>query len=328
MKKRPRAHIVDSRGGNLFKEALPDEWVLREYGPDYGIDLSVEVFDLQEENFVTLGEHFYVQLKSTRNVKIVSKEISRRCNVEKTHRTYDRELLGEMSVISVSLETEELQLARSMGPAAPIVLVLADVEGSRVYWVCLNDFVEKVLIPEVGEDQFLCQKSHTVHVPCSNCVDVSRKDHGVFIPLRFLARRAKLYAAFNRFRYQRLEIASAYARWVEDGPVQHQRDHPDFLRLANHFLESTMAYDFWKTTYAWRAIELTHVEVAKTAASVRLAMKNREAISSWEERCHIANDIQTTFGNLANLGNMFEEICREWFLPTALGALAQEEVFG
>ena len=36
------------------------------------------------------------------------------------------------------------------------------------------------------------------------------------------------------------------------------------------------------------------------------------------------SDIQSTFDKLANLGNMFEEICREWCLPTYLGALAKE----
>jgi len=39
---------------------------------------------------------------------------------------------------------------------------------------------------------------------------------------------------------------------------------------------------------------------------------------------HLAATITGAFENLANLGNMFEEICREWFLPTYLGQFAEE----
>ena len=64
MKKRPTSHITDSAGAQLLRHAFPEEWVVREYHPDYGIDFAVEVFDSQEGGFVTLGEHFFVQLKS------------------------------------------------------------------------------------------------------------------------------------------------------------------------------------------------------------------------------------------------------------------------
>ena len=42
-KKRPIAHIKGETGVQVLKRQLPAEWVPREYVPDYGIDLSVEL---------------------------------------------------------------------------------------------------------------------------------------------------------------------------------------------------------------------------------------------------------------------------------------------
>lgn len=45
--------------------------MIHEYGPDYGIDCVVELFDYIDEAkevAETLGEHFYVQLKASESV--------------------------------------------------------------------------------------------------------------------------------------------------------------------------------------------------------------------------------------------------------------------
>ena len=323
VKKRTSAHVIDSQGAALFKEVLPEAWVVREYQPDYGIDFAVEVFDPQGEDFITLGELFYVQLKSSCNVKRVRKKVYARGNVEKMPLKYDRDRSEEMPVIALPLETAELQLASSMGPAAPVVLIVADVTHSEVYWVCLNDYVDKVLVPEVGRDNLRCQNTHTVHLPCVNRIGLD--DDGALIPLRFLARRAKLYAAFNRFRYQRNEIAHNYRGWLDASPDHHLPDYPDFLHMVDHFFRLALAYDFWTTTHAWRIIEITHIDVKKTADEVARTIRDGHALPSREEKVRLAMYIQSTFDMLANLGNLFEEICREWFLPTFLGMLFEED---
>ena len=160
MKKRPTSHVTDSTGMQLFRSVLPQEWVVREYQPDYGIDYSVEVFDSQDDGFVTLGEHFVVQLKSHAKVQWITKEVHARYNVEKTPLKYDRRQSSRMRVIAEPLDTAELQLARSMGPATPLALVVADTTHSKVHWVCLNDFVDKVLVPEAGQDLSLQASTH------------------------------------------------------------------------------------------------------------------------------------------------------------------------
>ena len=35
------SHIKGEQAVNLLKKYFPDSWVVREYTPDYGIDLSV-----------------------------------------------------------------------------------------------------------------------------------------------------------------------------------------------------------------------------------------------------------------------------------------------
>lgn len=334
MKKRPGSHITDSAGAQLLRSVLPKEWVVREYQPDYGIDFAVEVFDSHGDGFVTLGEHFFVQLKSHSDVKWITKEVYARYNVEKTPLTYNRNESSTIRVIAEPLETAELQLARSMGPAAPLALVVADITRSEVHWVCLNDFVDKVLVPE-AEKKLSAQASHTVHIPDFNRIE---RTDGALLPLRFLARRAKFYAAFNRFRYHRHEIYYALDRYSMG--VDHRPDDPDLLYLANHFLGTVLAYDFWKTTHTWPAVELTHMyaEATETMISKVIAGESLESILGSrlegvpvpdESRNQMlkflfVSDIQSTFDKLANLGNMFEEICREWFLPTHLGMLAEQ----
>lgn len=237
-------------------------------------------------------------------------------------------------MIPESLETAELELARSMGPAAPLVLVVADTTRSELHWVCLNDFVDKVLVPESGQN-LSAKASHTVHVPDFNPID---RTPAALIPLRFLARRAKLYAAFNHFRYQRHEIQYALGRYRLG--VGHQPDDPDLLYLANHFLGTSLAYDFWKTTDAWPSIEITHMYAERAAQMITRAIAGEspesifadglDAVPVSDERraemleAVFVSEIQSIFDRLANLGNMFEEVCREWYLPTYLGMLAEQ----
>ena len=290
-------------------------------------------------DFSLLANTFFVQLKSHSKVQWITKEVHTRDNVDKTPLKYDRTQSSRMRVIAEPLDTAELQLARSMGPATPLALVVADTTHSKVHWVCLNDFVDKVLVPAEGQDLSL-QDSHTVHLPDFNRIHPTDDS---LIPLRFLARRGKLYSAFNRFRCQRHEIQYALDRWAMG--VAHQLDDPDLLHLANHFLGTVLAYDFWKTTHAWPAVAFAHMRAEATATMVAQAIAGDSLDSILAHRSELADvsssgkpkddalrslltsDIRSTFDELANLGNMFEEICREWFLPTHFGLSTERPAF-
>jgi tetratricopeptide (TPR) repeat protein len=64
MPQRPREHQVEDESELAFRAALPPQWVVRRLVPDYGIDLTVEIFDVDGHS---TPWSFHVQLKATDN---------------------------------------------------------------------------------------------------------------------------------------------------------------------------------------------------------------------------------------------------------------------
>ncbi|MDO6964374.1 DUF4365 domain-containing protein [Rhizobium alvei] len=62
MPKRSRTHQLEDKSINEFKRLLPEQWVCREKGRDYGVDLEVEIFG---DDGQATGYFFNVQLKAT-----------------------------------------------------------------------------------------------------------------------------------------------------------------------------------------------------------------------------------------------------------------------
>jgi hypothetical protein len=165
------------------------------------------------------------------------------------------------------------------------------------------------------------QASKVVHVPEKNEITNEERDN---VPLRFYAKRAKLMAAFQKFAYQKNEL-----------------DYTNNVHLkeaATHFANILLRYDFWKSCEVWFPIGHTYQGLEKllrdgtpgiqhTAEDV--AHRSAQEGTAWtDERGDEAytlmelpalQEIRTLWHQLANLGRMSEEICREWFLPTYLG---------
>jgi hypothetical protein len=144
-KQRTEEHLIDADGERLLRASLPRHWVLREYRPDYGLDFALEVFKVPTEEcrdhnrYETLGEHLFVQLKSSTSVRRGSLKLYGRHNVEKSREVLDSDdLVGETETIRFSLETTELVTIQRMGAAIPVLLVIADVTANRCFFVCLN----------------------------------------------------------------------------------------------------------------------------------------------------------------------------------------------
>ena len=330
MKRRSKSHLIDARGIVLLQQALPTEWVIREYKPDYGVDYAIEVFDyVTPHDLVTLGEHFYIQLKSASRLKRLGKTIHPRGNVEMAPLSHDKSSATVASVIAFAIDSDELALALSMGPAVPLLLVCAELETSTLYWVCLNDVADKLMRPVSAF--FDRQQSHTVHLPTRNVLDGSAAS---LTPLRLFSRRGKLYAAFNRFQYQRREIVFALER--------HEISRTDesryaLLELVKHFLSISLAYDFWRAGHGWPALESTHalasslqnvVERALSGEPLEVVLADslaKQNSSGWDPtdlvEMSLSTRISIVFDQFASLGSLFEEICREWFLPSYLGEL-------
>lgn len=63
--KRSRSHELETESRIAFEAALPSSWVFRPTVPDYGIDGSVEIFDVEKGE--ATGNQFLVQLKASDN---------------------------------------------------------------------------------------------------------------------------------------------------------------------------------------------------------------------------------------------------------------------
>src|SRR5947209_2372976 len=87
-KQKIKAHIIGFESVKVLESLLPSHWSVREYHPDYGLDLAIEVFETPSTNLkghtgaYTLGEHFFVQVKGTERLVTQKLEVQPRYNVE------------------------------------------------------------------------------------------------------------------------------------------------------------------------------------------------------------------------------------------------------
>lgn len=75
--KRPQQHIIETKSKKSFERLIPDTWVARELGSDYGLDYLLEIF----KNNNSSGHLFFVQLKGT-DTEIIDDTISYRLSVD------------------------------------------------------------------------------------------------------------------------------------------------------------------------------------------------------------------------------------------------------
>jgi hypothetical protein len=83
-KQRSINQIKEDISFRVLRDKLPQEWVVHSYGADYGIDCVVELFDFVDEDKTiaeTLGENFFVQLKSSDCIEYSTRKAYGRGNV-------------------------------------------------------------------------------------------------------------------------------------------------------------------------------------------------------------------------------------------------------
>lgn len=195
-KKKAKANIIDEKAINIIRSILPEYWTIRDYKPDYGIDLAIETFD--DNTLETLGEHFFVQVKGQEKVKKGIKKIkSKNC-------TYS------LDVIKFSLETDLLFTVQRMGHGCPVMLFVVDVINLTIYFVNLNDYIDKVFIAQ--NINFTNQKKITIDIPIENVIT---KEKG-FEKLFFYAKRAKFYSLFETVsaQFSNLQYISSFSDYL------------------------------------------------------------------------------------------------------------------
>jgi hypothetical protein len=347
-KKRVRQHIMEDRSIRIVRDNLPDEWVVREYRPDYGIDLSVELFEFVDEKkqvAATLGETLFVQVKSTDVVQSRRRRIHSRYNVELGPLREDPSKSVEIEVAPLQLETSELLTVQAMGSAIPVLLFLVELSTGRIYFLCLNDLIDKVVLPE--DPEYHLKGSKVIYLPLTNCIVPG---HPVsLLPLGTFAKRPKLYAAFEKFAYQLHQLEGALDYWTGAPSEAFQEEAAEkLMELVRHFLAIDLRYDFWTRIPEWEPIGWSHRElqalhdIARDPATDKDLEKIRDYLRTqpgahrsedrvrtmplMEAQAEFYAEVRAIWRRLDNLSRMYEEIAREWFLPTYLSTLLCEDL--
>lgn len=322
-KQRPKQHIIDSKAQDLFRSLLPSQWVVRDYRPDYGIDFSIEIFGYPvgapassaKAAVETLGEHLLVQLKGVEKVSHHKLKVYGRYNVEKAPLSTDKSEFFEISTVRLRLDTAELVTVQRMGSGLPLLLVVADLEKEECYFLCLNDYIDKVLIPSNWD--YATAKSRTIQLPAKN--KMGDNELGI-IPLRWYAKRPKLYTAFQKFHHQYVELQYAF-------------NTTDFFPQARHFANLLDLYDFWQETEMWAILGYYYKalrnfiekgtpglmrEVEGADEALKSPGFDNENAKAWLHK----QEVLKLWEGLAVLPRNYEELCREWYLPTPVGIVA------
>lgn len=344
-KRRVMQHQMEEESRALVRGILPREWVIRDYRPDYGIDIAVEIFEPTQASDAiaeATGEWFFAQVKSVKEAAKRRLKVYDRGNVEKALHVEStcRDEYVEMEVISCEIDTSLLLTIQALGSGTPVLLFLLTLDTGSLYFICLNDAIDKCIIPEDG--RFDEKETKTIHIPVRNVVSSHPR---TLVPLRFLAKRPKLYSAFCKFAYQENEV-QYLVQELAVSLLSGENCGSGAVRTLLHFVRIIERYDFWTRTDVWAVIPRLHDELLKiqriltsVERSGRLSTGEvgREfplllaggASVSEESKVAMAElvsqKVGSTWGQLKNLNNVYEEICREWFLPTYLSSMTAGE---
>lgn len=321
-KRKSESHIIEKKSLKIVNDILPEFWTIREYKPDYGIDLSIELFEKKDSGekriYDTLGEHLFVQVKGVEDIHSSIIKIKKRNNIENSP-LIEEDIMGEIEVIKFSIDTNELFTVNRMGSTIPVILFVVDVINDKIYFVCLNDYIEKVILPQTPNFFSLKQETKTIFIPKINLIS---KDFNTLNPLFFYSKRPKFYSLFNKIGYQKNELNFC--------------DEQILIKRCKYYSELLLRFDVWENS-VWPI--LTHfkevLDQFRTTDNIVIGLadgvKLEENIKEWEyglegklyTQKEVMNfmHLHSTWNQMDNMKNVYESMCREWYLPTALGII-------
>ncbi|MDA5534470.1 DUF4365 domain-containing protein [Yersinia mollaretii] len=308
-KRRSINQVKEDISVTVLREKLPREWVVHSYGADYGIDCVVELFDFIDDSesvAETLGENFFVQLKSSDCIEYTSRKAYTRGNVAKGNLTENKDDFVEIPVAKFQLEISDILTVQSIGIAIPVLLILVDTKTKKAYFVCLNDYIDKVLIPE--DPNYYQKNSKTIYIPLENEI-LDNED--ALVPLRVYGKRSKMYGAFSLFNYQLKEINRIQGK----AAAPHSVSFEDAVEMIKNFIVIALRQDIWSGHEFWKPMVWSHKELLELKKDIDKEVKpeDYEHLLSYCSEC--------IWHRLTNLSNIYEELVREWFMPTYLATL-------
>lgn len=314
-KRRVVQHIMEDKSYQLIKNTIPEHWVIREFNrPDYGIDLVIELFDkINDTVSETLGEFIYVQVKSVDKLKTKKEKVYPVGNVSKGNWVENKSEHIEIDVAKFSIDTDSIYTVQTLGASISILLLLVDLNENEIYFICLNDYIDKVLLPQ--KPQYINQKTITLNIPLKNTFK------NVVIAeaaMKFYGKRAKFLASFSKFAYQKNELSYVFSN--KTFPIHTYRDELKELNsldserikeLVIFFICQIETLDIWDFTN-WSILSNMKTKIE----TLKLQLIQDE--SEWQ---FLRDEIIVLWHQLTNLGTIYEEICREWFLPKHISFL-------
>ncbi len=295
-KRRVHQHEMEDESVVRLRQLLPDSWVIHDYAPDYGIDKVIEVFEPLVDNpgvSETLGQHLMVQLKSVDSCSPETVAVHQRGNVAKPPTLFaPGGEVAEISVIRFTIDTNTLATVARMGSAVPVVLILVSLDSGRAFFLCLNDLIDKVLDPE--EPDWRMQGSKTISVPERN--EITDDPNGIGLTnLRFYSRRGKLHGLFNLVAYQFHEM-------------QLLSELPDPRATIAGWTRQLLSLEVWDTP-EWIIIIDYQEELTRFLPLAEDRTNDDSAVFDAAFELWRRLDV---------LSRNFEELCREWCMPTLL----------
>jgi len=169
----------------------------------------------------------------------------------------------------------------------------------------MNDYIDKIVLPQ--KPDYVNQGTLTIKIPTLNTL----KNHQVSsAALQLYGKRSKLLAAFSKFNYQRNELS--YALWVKFWPVYTYREtiekemtEREIYDLVIFFILQNEKLDIWRYEF-WLVLPDAKTEMAE------LKKYLQEDLVEWDKA---RNDIIILWQRLTNLGTMYEDLIRQWYLP-------------
>lgn len=313
-KRRDRRHVMEEESGMLLRAALPDEWVIHEYKPDYGIDGTVEIFDpLPGVDGVseTLGEHVFFQLKSIERARFG----------QRAARSYGSPLAGgeergprlsvEYEALAYDLEVNELLTVEAMGGSIVVVLFLVALDTRKTYVISLTDYIERVLNRE--DPGWRTKTKKRIFIP-SDMLVPSPQALGL---LRLYGGRPKLMHLFNVATYQFNELLRAQ----RVGKLK---------PLAARFCERLLVLDVWRIS-AW-GLPFHYYQLLRACRDflsgnlealprLGLAVSADEMLDTGAYEWISDHLVLNVWEGLQALGATYEEKVREWGVPTYFGII-------
>lgn len=281
-KTRPSQHIIGDKAVKFISNLLPDEWVIRQMSPDYGVDLDVELFDYEDGKCVSLGEHVFMQVKGTESPQI------------------DRKKFNEsyIYVIKYTLEVNELNLVERMGSALPVILIVVDLLNCKVYHLCLNDYIKKILL--LQKSDYKKQRTITIYIPLKN--EITNNNYHA---IQWYGMRNKIYAMFHEM------LTDVYDLEYSDDL------HNDIKRFVEHY----KTYDLLKRSDFWNGFksieellsvfsENNYLYPSLTPSIIECFYNN----NNFSEE-YLMRSADFLIRSIKNYSGMFETYCREWYMP-------------